>query len=433
MWTAYAEHAPGTPIRLWGEYIRSNLFIFFNILVVLISILSLFYGRIEKKHIIFLGAYLFLIVLISGLKYTFPINLVPDLFLEIPGFERGFRSLFMKLGILLALFSSIVMSYSVKTPYKKVTYIFIFLLSLPYLTAVNYVENNNARPPEYMMPPVEYDILRQISVASNNDFPPSLILLPFNKSSYNINLRWADGGYVGSEFLRMYWHGPVKSYDDGSNGSKKIIENCGDNVSTECIRYLLEHGNSFFLIRNDNYNDKNRSNNIKNKLSDMESLGILKTVEQNQYFHLFKGIETTDNSAHFLSINCQDSKDPSSGTRVNGSLIEIHSTCDNPEILKYGNHVNSWWLCDGNRYQKNINNSLFVDKQKIDIVNKYVGDIGCSIAYRALEALSPTLKDNGRYIVYFAYIGFIVGLIISIITLLIVTALASVQLIKNKA
>ena len=42
LWTTLANHAPGIPIRQWGNFISSNIFIFFNILVFLIALLPIF-------------------------------------------------------------------------------------------------------------------------------------------------------------------------------------------------------------------------------------------------------------------------------------------------------------------------------------------------------------------------------------------------------
>jgi hypothetical protein len=434
LWTSEGIHGPGMPIRQWGEFIRSNLFIFFNILVVLISMLPIFYGKREKRYIIFIGAYVFLIVLVSGLKYSFPINLIPELFLDIPGFERGFRSLFMKFGLVLAFIIALVMSYSVKTPFKIATYIFILLSSLPFISATNYSDNNGLRPPEYMTLPAEYEILREISVASTDDFPASLIILPFNPKSYNVQLRWGiNSGYIGSEFIRTLWHGPTIFFNEGSVEAQKIIENCNAEVFSDCISYLQDHGNSFFLVRNDSQEDRNVSNYIRSKLLNLERLGLLKTVEKNNFFHLFQSVNTVDNSAHFLSINCLNSNDLSSSARVNGSLITINSSCDDPTILKSGNHRGNWWLCHSDKYQKNISNNIFLKKQKINTFDQFIRNIGCGIAYKSLTVFSFDLKENSKYIVYPGYIVFILAMFMSLAVFLIITILAVVQTIKNKA
>jgi hypothetical protein len=433
-WTANAFHAPGEPIRLWGEYIRSNLFIFFNVSVLIISLFPLFTNKVDKKHVIFLCLYVSIIVFISGLKYSFPINLIPDLFLDIPGFERGFRSMFMKFGLVLAFLASIIMSYSVKTKFKVITYFFILLSIVPFLKGVNYSDNNGNRPGEYMIPPAEYNILTEISQGSNSDFPPSMVLLPFNDKSYNIKLKWGEEGYVGAEFLRMYWHGPVLNFNDNSFGSNQIIEYCVDSVSIECVRYLLSNGNSFFLVRNDSYSDLSEISYVRNKLLDIEELGLLKTAEKNEYFHLFESTNVIDSSAHFLSIECHGSKDLAFGRRINGSLISIHTECKSPIIEKYGNHNNDWWICDGGEYQTNVSNNRNVKEQKIDEKYIYVFDFGCGIAYKTLEILLPSLikKSNFRYIVYPSYISFILGFLISIFVLLLVSLTGLVQILKNK-
>ena len=147
-----------------------------------------------------------MIALISGLKYAFPINLIAELFLDIPGFERGFRSLFVKFGFLLAFFLSLIMSYSVKTPFKVVTYIFILLSGMSFISGTNYSKDNGYRAPEYMALPIEYELLKDISISNNDNFPPSIVVLPLNPSSYNLQLRWGvDSGFTGAEFLRTIW------------------------------------------------------------------------------------------------------------------------------------------------------------------------------------------------------------------------------------
>ena len=84
---------------------------------------------------------------------------------------------------------------------------------------------------------------------------------------------------------------------------------------------MQDRGNSFFLVRNDHIFHRDVNNYIEKKLSSMASLGLIKSVEKNKYFHLFQSINNVDNSAHFLSINCPDSNVLSSSSRVNGSLI----------------------------------------------------------------------------------------------------------------
>ena len=434
LWTTFGNHAPGIPIRHWGDFISSSIFIFFNILVFLIALLPIFYGKKEKRYIIFLGVYIILIALISGLKYAFPINLITELFLDIPGFERGFRALFMKFGFLLAFFVSLVMSYSVKTPFKVVTYIFILLSSMSFISAVNYSEDNGYRAPEYMAVPIEYELLKEISISNNNNFPPSLVVLPLNPSSYNLQLRWGyDSGFTGAEFLRTLWHGPTLNYHRGDSDSLKIIENCDiHDFSSDCIDYLQDRGNSFFLVRNDHIFNRDVNNYVEQKLSSMVRLGLLKSVENNKYFHLFQSIKNVDNSAHFLSINCPNSNVLSSGTRVNGSLISINSSCEDPVILKSGEHIDRWWLCHNDKYQRNINKSIYTKKQQISTFDKFIGDIGCGVAYKSLTTISPNLKGNSEYIVYPSYIVFLLGAFISLAIFLIITILAVVKTIINR-
>ncbi|QZP17293.1 hypothetical protein K6112_04520 [Methylophilales bacterium] len=435
LWTANGFHGPNMPIRIWGEFIRSNIFILFNILVVLISIFPLFTPKVDKKHVIFLGAYLFIVVLIAGMKYTFPINLIPELFLDIPGFERGFRSISMKVGLILAFFASIIMSYSVKTPFKVITFIFILLSTLPFLKGLNYSDNNGSKPPEYMMPPDEYDVLKKISQDANYDFPPSLVKLPINEKSYNIILKWNDEeGFVGSEFIRMYWDGPAIYFYDGNSGTRRIVDNCGGSVNLNCIKDMISRGNSFFLVKNDSLINRGDHNLVRSKLLDMEKLGILKTVEKNQHFYLFESVKEVDNSLHFLSINCHNDKEQSSAVRVNASLININSSCKNPDIIKYGNHQDSWWLCDGDKYQKNINNSNGLIKQKKDGMQKYISDIGCGIAHKTRDVILGTSKDKdkNKFIVYWPYITFIIGLGISISFLISILIFGIIQQTKGK-
>jgi len=436
IWTASANVSPDEPLRLWGSFIRSPIFLMSNVLVVVFSLVAIINKKnINKSWVIFFGGYIVVVAMIAGLKSPLPIYIFPDTFLDIPGVERAFRSMFLKIGFVLAFFWAIIASYSVKGNFWIATVIFVFLLAVPHFTStVNYVTHTENKAPNYAIPPDAYNKLRGYSHVKEGKLPSVLAVLPINRNSYNIQLRWSnDMGYSGSEFLRTYWYGPLINTYYGSRMGAQIQEYCLSGAIEGCLSYLQGQGVSYFLIRKDHLIKTQERRKYIELLGNYVDNNLLELIEDNPFYSLYSSKNVRVNNHYFHSF-CTTNEEYN---RINASIFYFNPLCNDSLVIKHGNHVGKWLLCQDGNYKKRIFSSkLFglLESSDSGFVNYFMDKLGCSISENYTKFFSEfNLKNNNsNLLVYFPYTIFLLALIIQCLSLVVILLLSIVELTKTK-
>lgn len=259
MWTSVAEHEPLVPIRQWGHWVHwAPVVLAQTILTVSALAVGFHARRLSPLWLGLFGSYICLLLLVSGMRLGFPLNIPTVSLLDLPGFGRAFRSIFMKLGFGLAMTWALLVSYVLceiggrpvgRSRYILTTMVGLCLIlgSVPFLTqTVNRVHPQGNYPSEYVSIPDSYMELRQTVGESGSREP--MAVLPLS-DSYNVDLEWEQGGgYKGAYFLRTIWSGPILLNDDNSEAFARLEGVCQDRQVGQCVDHLRDLGVGFIYV-----------------------------------------------------------------------------------------------------------------------------------------------------------------------------------------
>ncbi len=264
-------------------------------------ILAVLFFLINKKRrgknmtlAFFLLSYIFFIFLnsayLKGGVYEKIVNLVffHDFLI------RSFRSIFLKLGTLLALSATVLLaetinieSLNINLNAKKaifiltLTLLIVFTLGKPYAFGQVIKSAGKILPPYSITIPKEY--LDFSKFAKKNLKEGRILSLPLPKS-YNVLLNWGkDNGYNGADFLRYYIDNPLiyVNFDNGTLNKfiQTVLTNQDPSIyfSILNIRYIFVRKDTPAIV-NDNY--------LLLKIPDIT--GIFHKIYSTQYFDLYE-------------------------------------------------------------------------------------------------------------------------------------------------
>lgn len=297
-WAFYAEDM-GDSYYSFVKLYENPIYTFVSWLIVILILLS--FKKYDYKTRIILALFVLGILLNSALLFPFNLGYPIKLFLNLPFIDRAFRSVYLKLGILISISVPILFAYAFDKINNRLIYklsltavlVLIIFRSYPFLTGTLIKAEGNYTPSYAVTIPDDYkQMVAYINALPGDDY---LLTLPLPQS-YNYVYKWQDGGYTGSDFMRKFiyrsnyyvnWETPlvnefIKTYDPN------ILGKLG-------IRYILLHKDIPLTYEsryktNDFYAMVTALGSINYKLlKETRNLALYEVVNANPY-PLFYGI-----------------------------------------------------------------------------------------------------------------------------------------------
>jgi len=421
-WVAGGEFAPNAPYRHWGVWVHSRTFVLTHVMLLLFSIYSMPKGRLDKRlWLLILVGYIVSVIIIAGMKMPWPFSQIMGQFFDIPEVGRAFRSVFPKVGFIVAFLWAMLASYIVRedsqfsrwSGWARLAFIMgvIAILAYPYATSKVHREYSNAGPSNYVLPPSAYSHLVRVS-SEGRSAPHVLAVIPL-KMSYNVHLRWGENSdYIGADFLRSYWHGPILSFHDTSVNFSRAKYTCDNSDIETCLQYLTKLGVEYVLVR------KDLANQFPRNLLNRNSAYLAELIDlefESREFDLYK-TRGADNKKFFLNFeNCIENCPDFSLTRINGSLLRLQGQIPRP-LHKIGNNAKAWIACESRQTSLVSSGTSSTLVETIQVLARYAnGD-----CFQMNEDLR--LTGDSMYMLYEPFVLFVFGCGLWIITILVLLA-----------
>lgn len=257
LWSLRAEH--------WGDYyydwhniLSSSIYIICSFLVTALAVFVLLTVETRKKPFVLFMAGLLCIGLMlnTGFRTGGVFEYINDRIFFDDFLRRAFRSIYLKLGILLvlptALLAGICISYWEQRVNRRVlivsgllTLLALFVVAKPFFSG-EIIKGQGKKLPSYNVniPQEYYDLNMQESYLK---LDARYISLPLPKS-YNHVLKWANSGYNGADFLRFFLYRPAIYMNDGSRMINLITQSLNEEkgniltlLSFSNVRYVFSH------------------------------------------------------------------------------------------------------------------------------------------------------------------------------------------------
>ncbi|MFH1048211.1 MAG: hypothetical protein V1732_00930 [Patescibacteria group bacterium] len=254
LWTTYVSQGFDDYYYDWHTKIYLPSYIIFSYVLSLLIIVALFfkksYKKIATKKIILFMTILFLIgiLLNSGFKSKGSLEIINS-FIFTGYAERIFRTIYLKLGILLVIPAAFLIGYSVESIYYKIknvhikyAFFFFFLAFFFYFEGAPFLDGKIIKSEGNFLPSYNVKIPNEYYDLSMHDNYLKLdgryISFPLSRSFNNI-LKWDEGGYNGGDFLRLFLNNKSLIYQHNNNDFiNQIKENVLSNKQSNIIKIL---------------------------------------------------------------------------------------------------------------------------------------------------------------------------------------------------
>ncbi len=294
--------------------------------------------------------------------------------------------------------------YSKRYLFIVALYILVAALVVPHMLGlINRTNGDVTRPPDYISIPHSYFELKKLS-ANQNGFGAPLALLNSNSESYNIWLDWGKhNGYIGSDFLRTIYDGPVVSFNDGSKSFVEMEIACS-NINLYCIDYLRSIGFKYLMVRKDLAEERFKYNNI-NKISWLQKNSNavnINMISENYNFALFEIHNAVPNSRFWAAVSGKIALN-----KISSSIVYYKNDSNNSTVQKVGRSVSNWSVCPNDTIV-----SSWVDLFSL-IFQCSRGRISNVLNIEKMPTINNIPAGTG-YFIYNPYYGFFFGSIISV-------------------
>lgn len=291
----------GNRYYTWFLYQDTNIYKFYSFIIPVLMMFPLVINNKFSKRTLNFLMILFIIgiVLNSGSLMEGLTKKIADIFYSLPFFQRAFRSVFLKFGVILVipgiLLASIgfeQLTYKLSNKFRIILMIVIIVLisiynAKPFFNG-EIVKKHDTKLPGYRVEiPYEYYEFSKLDKEVKYNF--RLLSVPISPS-YNHLLKWKNSGFNGGDFLRLFASRPV-IYQNGTQEMMLEIINCINEYDNNYCEDLFSYANigevfihkdiPVYMIKRNYYKTK-----IKHEFN-----GFI-TKHENQYFKVLKKIDT---------------------------------------------------------------------------------------------------------------------------------------------